>query len=414
MLIMNESPNFPVHIAYVIPAGAWDDPHRLPGLAHFVEHIIMRLPPKDFFDHSFTSYFATLGCWVDAFTTYDRTVFHVAVLPEYLQLAEQALEECLFNPRIDSIDLFLERRIVSEQVFFNHLDYHANIELFKQLYGKSSKYASRIIGTFQSIYEMDEDNILRFWRKHYTPERCTKITCIDQNLSMIGSYTQFTAPKIRIQQRTAAFAQRTDWDSYSLDLYLLLHLPHCIPMERYARLRLLCILLDQHLYFCLRHLEGLVSDIDVQLLPSPWRIHLSLQYSQQRSESLMLSFPLYLYDYRDDWDEEAIVSAVRTLKQELVENYWNPYARIYETARNLAYDPLQALDYVNTWLSDPATLVQDLAGCYETLINSEQVVGILAGNIDSETETAFTELIHRTGAGQKTARAKPVKNNDHS
>lgn len=391
---MNYSLRGPVHIAYVIPVGSWDDPSHLPGLAHLVEHIITRLPPKNFPNHSFNSYFATLGGWIDAYTSYDRTVFHVAVLPEYQKMAEHALEECLFTPRIGPIELFLERRIVAEQVFFNYFDYNSDIELFKNVYGKSSKYARRIIGTPHSINLVTEGDILCFWREHYVPQRCTKIIRSGESLLVTGSTIHFTTPKRRLQQRTAAIAQRKDWTFNSLDLYLILPLPPNIPMEQYARLRLLSILLEQHLLFWLRHEEGWVSDVDVYLRPSPWRIHLSIQYSQQVNKRLLSDFPQYLYDSNDYWHQETIIAAMRTFKQELIEIYLNSYALVYESVRNLAYDPLQALDYVKGWLNNPLTLAQDLAEYYTTLINSDSVVGILAGKIDSESESAFTKLIH--------------------
>jgi predicted Zn-dependent peptidase len=391
---MNYSPGGPVYIAHIIPAGSWNDPIHLPGLAHFVEHIVCRLPPQNFPDHSLTSYFANFGGWIDAYTTYDRTVFHVAVLPEYQQMAEDALEECLFSPRIGPVELFLERRIVAEQVFFNYFDYNSDIELFKKVYGKSSKYARRIIGTPHSINRVTEQDILSFWSKHYVPQRCTKIICRSESLLTTGSAIHFTAPKRQLRQRTAAIAQRKDWTFNSLDLYLILLLPPNVPMEQYAQLRLLSILLEQHLLFWLRHKEGLVSDVDVYLRPSPWRIHLSIQYSQQENKRLLSDFPQYIYDFNDYWDQEMIIAAIRTLKQELIEIYLNPYVLVYEFVRNLAYDPLQALDYVNGWLNYPLTLAQELAGYYKTLINSDSVVGILAGNVDSEGESAFTKLIH--------------------
>jgi nardilysin len=86
------------YVAWCVPAGSFDDPADLQGLAHFCEHLVFMGSSAFPKENELDSFLALHGGNTNAFTEYEYTVFQIEVESQGLGGALERLAACFASP----------------------------------------------------------------------------------------------------------------------------------------------------------------------------------------------------------------------------------------------------------------------------------------------------------------------------
>jgi zinc protease len=159
------------------------------GLAHFVEHMAFNGTtnfPKQDIVHYLQSIGTRFGPDVNAYTSFDETVYMLAVPTDtgnYVRKGIQILGDWATRQRFDSAEFEAERGVVTEEwrlrrgAFARMQDKH-----FPMIF-KGSPYADRLpIGTAENLKTAPLSAVKRFYQQWYRPELMAVIVVGDFNV----------------------------------------------------------------------------------------------------------------------------------------------------------------------------------------------------------------------------------------
>lgn len=275
-----------VSICCIVPYGGIHDPYRLPGLAHFTEHMVARNAPRT--PNAPADYESALrfGGFLDAYMSLSLTGFEIEVPPEHHAATREWLIRLICDFSCNEEDWKREQRVLWLQIRDHKYVYDTNVILRRLLYGTRSRYSRRIGGTVPSLRRTTCADIYRFWRRHYKPERMF--------LLEVGALPDGIEPSallaITEQEKLRHFLTRNLHCTFSrneplvrfepyrtsvLDVDLVFLIPADIVRspERLLCTQLLSRLLQIKLIQRLRHEHGDISEVYGGLSAYPLRIH---------------------------------------------------------------------------------------------------------------------------------------------
>jgi predicted Zn-dependent peptidase len=160
--------------------GSADERPGITGAAHFLEHLMFdgaeKYGPKEF-DRRLEQ----AGGESNAVTTLDLTAFHEEFPPEALDLVldlerdrmqHLALADVAFETELATVRE--ERRLRSEEDIEGSAD-----ELLYATAFLAHPYQWPTVGWMADLERLQKEEIRRFWRDHYVPERCTLVVVGD-------------------------------------------------------------------------------------------------------------------------------------------------------------------------------------------------------------------------------------------
>jgi predicted Zn-dependent peptidase len=154
-----------------VGVGSRDESPALHGCSHFLEHLLFKgTPERSAFDISIA--LDAVGGEFNAFTAKEYTCFHARVLDQDLPLAVDVLGDMVTSSLITDVDVDAERDVILDEIAM-HDDDPDDVahNLFSALAWGDSPLGRPIAGTVASIEAMTREQIRRFYRRHYRPER---------------------------------------------------------------------------------------------------------------------------------------------------------------------------------------------------------------------------------------------------
>ena len=154
-----------------VGVGSRDESPALHGCSHFLEHLLFKgTPERSALEISIA--LDAVGGEFNAFTAKEYTCFHARVLDEDLPLAVDVLGDMVTSSLITPDDVDAERDVILDEIAM-HDDDPDDVahNLFSSLAWGDSPLGRPIAGTVASIEAMTRDQIRRFYRRHYRPER---------------------------------------------------------------------------------------------------------------------------------------------------------------------------------------------------------------------------------------------------
>ncbi len=147
------------------------------GTAHFLEHMIFKgsnkIMPGEF-DHKIES----LGGLSNASTGYDDVHYHVLIPPNNFRESLGLLTNIVFSPNFNSHEFIKEKGVVIDEIKQqNDQPEEKLFNYFLKRVWLSSNYANSILGTEQSVKNIEINDLEKFHRKRYTIENiCIAVT----------------------------------------------------------------------------------------------------------------------------------------------------------------------------------------------------------------------------------------------
>lgn len=193
----NQEPEDRAELRLVVNVGSvLEDADQL-GLAHFVEHMAFN-GSEHFAKQALVEFMESIGMplgpGVNAYTSFDETVFMIQ-LPtdnvENMETAFQILEDWAHGLTFDSEEIDKERGVVIEEWRSGQGASERLRQKYFPVLLRDSRYAVRQpIGTLESLETFDHDALRRFYRDWYRPDLMAVVAIGDFDASVIESLVE--------------------------------------------------------------------------------------------------------------------------------------------------------------------------------------------------------------------------------
>jgi zinc protease len=168
------------HSAPVVSAQVWcragsihEDRWLGAGLSHVLEHML--------FKGTATRGVAGIaqeveanGGYINAYTTHDRTVYHIDIPSKNWRTAVDILADCMMNATIPEAELLKEKQVIHREMAMNQDDPGRRIHwtLWQTAY-TTHPYRYPVIG-YPDIYDRTtRDDVVAYYKKNYVPNNLT-------------------------------------------------------------------------------------------------------------------------------------------------------------------------------------------------------------------------------------------------
>lgn len=182
-VILEENRATPVVALQVwVKAGSADERDEEAGMCHFVEHMVFKGTEKRK-TREMAKEIESLGGTINAYTSYDSTVYHVTIASRYSATGLDILSDLVRHPTFDPLELEREREVVLEEIRRGVDD--PSRRLFNQtmatLY-QQHPYRRPVTGYERTIKAITRDQMLSFFKRWYVPSRMVFIAAGDFDL----------------------------------------------------------------------------------------------------------------------------------------------------------------------------------------------------------------------------------------
>jgi zinc protease len=182
-VILEENHTSPVVSLQVwVKTGSADERDDEAGMCHFIEHMIFKGTGKRKVGEM-AKEIESLGGSINAYTSYDQTVYHITIASRYADIALDILADAVQHSVFDPAELEKEREVILEEIRMGEDD--PSGKLFRQTMATAFKrhpYGRPIIGYEKTVRAITRDQMLSFSKRWYTPDRVFFVAAGDFDL----------------------------------------------------------------------------------------------------------------------------------------------------------------------------------------------------------------------------------------
>jgi predicted Zn-dependent peptidase len=161
-------------LGFFVRTGARDETPEVSGVTHFLEHMVFKgTPRRTALDVNRD--FDSIGADYNAFTSEENTVFHAAVLPEYLPRVVDILADIL-RPSLRVEDFDMEKKVIIEEIgMYEDQPTWSAYDHAKKAYFADHKLGNSILGTVASIQALSRDQMHAYFARRYVAPNITVV-----------------------------------------------------------------------------------------------------------------------------------------------------------------------------------------------------------------------------------------------
>src|SRR5438093_11029211 len=152
-----------------VKAGYFDEDDRVSGISHVIEHMVLKGTPKRPVGE-IARQTQALGGYLNAYTYYDRTVYHTEVPAENMNRALDIQADALWNSTYDANELKKEIEVVLQENNrkLDNPPAVASEKLYETAFQQHRMKRWRI-GTPDGLRALTRDDIVAYVKKYYRP-----------------------------------------------------------------------------------------------------------------------------------------------------------------------------------------------------------------------------------------------------
>ncbi len=189
-----------------VRVGSADEKDDEAGMCHFIEHMIFKGTEKRKVGEM-AKEIESLGGSINAYTSYDHTVYHITIASRYADIALDILSDALQGSVFDPSEIEKEREVILEEIRMGEDD--PSRKLFRQTMTTAFQrhpYGRPIIGFEKTVRAITRDQMLSFFRQWYTPDRIFFVAAGDFDLQEMerkarASFKNLKRPSKRFPER---------------------------------------------------------------------------------------------------------------------------------------------------------------------------------------------------------------------
>lgn len=172
VIVCEKNTNQMAQIEVWYRVGSKDEWDGVRGMAHMFEHMMFR-GSKNFNGEGdvYIKLIEKMGGNVNAYTTFDRTVYHEEVQSQNVEKALEMEADRMANLILDQKVLDTERQVVGEELRLGENNWYQRMaaERYKALYPKGHPYSVDVIGFLPEITAFTTKQCQDFYDKYYSP-----------------------------------------------------------------------------------------------------------------------------------------------------------------------------------------------------------------------------------------------------
>jgi zinc protease len=197
-VILQENHSAPVVALQVwVDVGSADDPEETSGLAHILEHMVFKGTARRS-EGQIAREIEGAGGQINAWTSFDQTVFHVVLPSRHFSRGLDILADALQHARFDAGELERELQVILEEIKQGE-DSPSKVvsrELFRLAYQRHP-YGRPVIGSAPSVRGVDRARVERFFRTWFNPSNMTLVIVGDFHAGSALTKIRRTFPEPR-------------------------------------------------------------------------------------------------------------------------------------------------------------------------------------------------------------------------
>jgi len=162
-----------------VKTGSMDEGPKERGMAHLIEHMLFKGTAKRSVGE-IASRVEACGGDINAYTTFDRTVFYLTLTGDHAQEGVELLADAIYNSSFDPTEFDREKEVVLEEIKRSMDDPGAKTgrKMFEVCYA-GTEVGRPIIGSEDSVRGFSRDDVVRFYRKWYQPQNLAVVVVGD-------------------------------------------------------------------------------------------------------------------------------------------------------------------------------------------------------------------------------------------
>jgi predicted Zn-dependent peptidase len=155
-----------VALAFWVRTGSRDETPEVAGVSHFLEHMVFKgTPRRDAF--AVNRDFSKIGADNNAWTSEENTVFHAAVLPEFLPQAVDVLADIL-RPSLRCEDFDTEKTVILDEIVRYEVQPGWGIyENARRIFYNGHPLGNSVLGSTASITALARDQMADYFARRY-------------------------------------------------------------------------------------------------------------------------------------------------------------------------------------------------------------------------------------------------------
>lgn len=158
-----------VSIGCFVGVGSGFEERHQSGISHFIEHMLFKGTRRRPTPKQISDAIEGVGGMLDAYTSFESTVYYAKVADIYFDRALDVLSDMLLRPRLDPNDVEKERRVIAEELrqTADTPSELVHLALDEAMWG-DQPLGRDIAGDEETIAGFTPQQIEAFWRAHYT------------------------------------------------------------------------------------------------------------------------------------------------------------------------------------------------------------------------------------------------------
>lgn len=160
-----------------VRVGSGDEPARLAGVSHFLEHMLFkgtsRLPAGEY-DRRIEG----LGGYLNAGTSYDYTHYYIEIPAESLTAALEDFADVMTNSSIDAEELEREKLVILEEIRRKNDDPNGFLydNLTREMITEGA-YSHSVLGFPETVSGFSREDLYDHYRRFYSTGNMTLVVC---------------------------------------------------------------------------------------------------------------------------------------------------------------------------------------------------------------------------------------------
>jgi predicted Zn-dependent peptidase len=319
-----------VSIGVWVITGSRDEKPQENGISHFIEHLLFKGTEKRT-AYDIAREIDSVGGTLNAFTGREYTCFYAKVIDKNLPLAIDLLSDIFLHPKMDVKDVERERMVILQEIktVEDTPDDYIH-DLFSRVCWGDHPLGYPIFGTSELVQSFDRDQIYRYFKENYQPDRI--IICAAGNLdhqeivhAIDGTFGKIPCQKkVRQRVKPKTISSTNIWSRELEQVHFCLgtkglQYNHSLRFTSYVLNAILGGGMSSRLFQEIRENRGLAYSV-YSYLPSYMDTGLVVVYAGTSESSCKEVIELILKEFKRLKDEPLKDGELETAKEQLKGN----------------------------------------------------------------------------------------------
>src|SRR6184192_4535885 len=227
-LVVQEDRSAPVASvqAWCGTGSIYEDEKLGAGLSHILEHMLFK-GTKTQSSNAIAQKIQDVGGYINAYTSFDRTVFWIDVPKDGVQTALAVLSDAMMNSTLPPEEYAKEQEVIRREfaMGLDDPDRQAGLLLFATAYQRHP-YRLPVIGEIEIYNQLTQEQVMRYYKSRYVPNNLTFLVVGDvdeekihqQLVDFFKSYPEKSLNQVFVPEEPPQLGRREAHNEFATEL----------------------------------------------------------------------------------------------------------------------------------------------------------------------------------------------------